>query len=263
LAICEEIGERRGVGTASGNMAIVYQDMGDYERAIELYGKALAINQEVGDRLGFGMANGNLGIVYKSLGDYARAAELFQTYYEIARDLGYKQGVGVAGLNLANLFQITGELPRAEEHLRKSEEIFREIGDKPTLTQVYASWAELKTSGSGPVQEALDYADRAFQLAQEVKSRGNLALAHWTYGNVFASSGDFARSEDHFRKALEGFEEMKQKRSLADVFLDYARMLKKGAAQGAFPPGQAEGFLGKARTIYEDLNLPHKVKECI
>jgi len=263
LAICEEIGERRGVGTASGNMAIVYQDMGDYERAIELYGRALAINQEVGDRLGFGMASGNLGIVYKSLGDYARAGELFQTYYEIARDLGYKQGVGVAGLNLANLYQITGELPKAEEHLRKSEEIFREIGDKPTLTEVYASWAELKCLEGGSVQEALDYADKAFQMAQEVKSRGNLALAHWTYGNVFASSGDFAKSEEHFRKALEEFEEMKQKRSLADVCLDYARMLKKGAAQGAFPPGQAEEFLGQARTIYEELNLPHKVKECI
>jgi hypothetical protein len=68
-----------------------------------------------------------------------------------------------------------------------------------------------------------------------VKSRGNLALAHWTYGNVFASSGDFARSDEHFRKALEGFEEMKQKRSLADVTLDYARMARKGAEQGAFP----------------------------
>jgi class 3 adenylate cyclase/tetratricopeptide (TPR) repeat protein len=263
LAICEEIGERRGTGTASGNMAIVYQDMGDYERAIELYGKALAIAQEVGDRLSFGMASGNLGIVYKSLGDYARATELFQTYYEISRDFGFKQGVGVAGLNLATLFQITGELPKAEEHLRKSEEIFRETGDKPTLTEVYASWADLKCLDGSSVQEALDYADRAFQLAQEVKSRGNLALAHWTYGSVFASSGDFARSEEHFRKALEGFEEMKQKRSLADVCLDYALMLKKGAVQGAFPPGQAEGFLGKARTIYGELNLPHKVKECI
>jgi len=70
-------------------------------------------------------------------------------------------------------------------------------------------------------------------------------------------------SQINNQKALEGFEEMKQKRSLADVTLDYARMARKGAEQGAFPTDLAGEYFNKARTLFEELRLPHKVKECV
>ena len=53
-AVAREIGDRRGEGQRLGNLGIAYRNLGQVERAIELYEAALAVAREVGDRRGEG-----------------------------------------------------------------------------------------------------------------------------------------------------------------------------------------------------------------
>lgn len=47
LAISRESGDRRGEGTALGNLGVAYAVLGQVERAIEFYEQALAIFEEI------------------------------------------------------------------------------------------------------------------------------------------------------------------------------------------------------------------------
>ena len=49
LAIAREIGDRRGEGTALGNLGIAYSGLGEVERAIDLLEQAPWIGQEIKD----------------------------------------------------------------------------------------------------------------------------------------------------------------------------------------------------------------------
>ena len=74
LVISREIGDRRGEGTALGNLGIAYADLGEVRRAIEYYEQALVISREIGDRRGEGEPLGNLGNAYAGLGEVRRAS---------------------------------------------------------------------------------------------------------------------------------------------------------------------------------------------
>jgi len=64
LKVAKEIGDRNGEGRGYGNIGIVYDSLGDYQKATEYHEKDLKIAQEIGDRAGEGAAYGNLGNAY-------------------------------------------------------------------------------------------------------------------------------------------------------------------------------------------------------
>jgi len=61
-----EVGDRAGEGTTLNNLAALYQDSGQPQRALSLYEQALSIMREVGDRAGETTILNNLAAVYQS-----------------------------------------------------------------------------------------------------------------------------------------------------------------------------------------------------
>ncbi|HTY08103.1 MAG TPA: tetratricopeptide repeat protein [Candidatus Edwardsbacteria bacterium] len=253
------IGDKKAVATAYGNMAIVHQEQGEYGLALERFQKALDINQEVGDRMAVAMNFGNMGLVYKSQGDYARAEELFTAYRDTSREIGYKQGIGVASLNLANLYHHhRGDAARAEALLREIEPLFTELGDKASLCEMYMGWADLKGEMAGGLPEAMQLADKARALAEEVGSQVWQGQVEWTYGNLMAAAGKPRESGQYFEKAMAVFEATGRRQYLADLCRDYAKMLR-GTPDGA---ARADALLARARDLYTALGLTDKAAEC-
>src|SRR5919109_466740 len=81
------------------NLGIVYRQLGDYPKAVEFYGKALAIAKAPpGDRAGEGRALNNLGNVYQSLGDYSKAQELFQQALAVFQDINARYAITMVNL---------------------------------------------------------------------------------------------------------------------------------------------------------------------
>ena len=75
LEICRELGDKNCIGTFLGNIGVVYDDLGQYDKALEYYEKALVIDREIGDREGEGNDLTNIGVVYWNLGHYYKALE--------------------------------------------------------------------------------------------------------------------------------------------------------------------------------------------
>ena len=266
LSRLEEIGDQSGVGAALNNLGNIHYAVGEYDRAFELFQRAVGIAEEIGNRRSLGIARGNLGTVYEAKGDADRAQGQYRFSLETFEAIGYKQGIGEAHSRLGSVGLQTGRLQEAERHLRKSEAVLTAVGNRHGLVDVYRRRAELKNAqavpASGPDPDALGWAEKALQLVEELKSKDGLGRCHGTFGKIYASSGDFQSSEEHFRKALAVFEELGVKTALADAWLEYARMLQQAAAKGVTLEGKAGDCLEKARRLYQDLNLPHKVKEC-
>jgi len=61
-AISEELGDRKGVAAACGNLGNCYHRTGQYAQALELYAEARAIFEELGDRASLAKAYTNLGL---------------------------------------------------------------------------------------------------------------------------------------------------------------------------------------------------------
>jgi class 3 adenylate cyclase/tetratricopeptide (TPR) repeat protein len=263
LEICEKIGDVQSCGAMLMNLANLYVETGDYDRGIELYGKAMGSAKETGDRFVYALLTGNVGGLYIKRGDCTRGMELSRMAYEVSREMGDKEGMGNALINFAEAHTLLREWEQAEKCLREAEGYVKDLGEKPNLALVYSKWSEMKSSGGGTPEEALGYAEKAYQLAEELSSKVRLAACHWVYGKAYASAGDYDKAGEHFQKAFLGYEENKDKRGLADAYLDYAQMLKAAAEKGLRPPALAETYFAKARGIYQEMKLLHMVQRCL
>lgn len=259
LDIGLRIGDKKAVATAYGNMAIVHQERGEYDLALERYQRSLEINQESNDRMAVAMNFGNMGLVYKSRGELARATELFTAYRDTSREIGFKQGVGIAGINLADIRKLEGRPDLAEQCFREVIPIFTEVEDKASLCEVYTALADIKGEAVDTMPEALKYAGRAREMAEQLGSATRLGHVEWTYGNLRAAAGAHRESAEHFEKALAIFEQAGQRRTLADCCHDFARSLRVSGPDAA---GRAGALLARAQGLYTELGLDAKAAEC-
>ena len=67
-------------GSHLGNLGSAYSNLGQIEKAMVYYEKALAISREIGDRENEGCWLGNIGLTYVNLGQIEKA----MVYYEKA-----------------------------------------------------------------------------------------------------------------------------------------------------------------------------------
>ncbi len=62
----EALGHKEGMANSYSNLGIVYQTLGEVEKALEMNSKALAIDEALGIKEGMAITYGNLGTVYQT-----------------------------------------------------------------------------------------------------------------------------------------------------------------------------------------------------
>jgi tetratricopeptide (TPR) repeat protein len=103
-------GDKRGVAVILHQQAILAQGQGDYTEARRLYGESLKLKEELGDKQGIATTLHQLGMLAQQQGDYTEARRLYGESLKIAEELGDKQGIAQTLHNLAALAQRQGRL---------------------------------------------------------------------------------------------------------------------------------------------------------
>ncbi|MCL6436312.1 MAG: tetratricopeptide repeat protein [Leptolyngbyaceae cyanobacterium HOT.MB2.61] len=170
LSTAQEIGDRRGEGSSLGNLGLAYNRLGQYERAIDYIQQYLTISRELEDLRGEGNALGNLGNAYYRLGQYERAIDLYQELLTISRELDNPKGKGAALGNLGNAYRILGQYEQAIDFLQQSLAITREIGDR------HSEGNALGNLGSAyynlrQYERAIDLHQQALVISREIGDR--------------------------------------------------------------------------------------------
>jgi tetratricopeptide (TPR) repeat protein len=133
------------MGASLGNIGVVHVDKGDYDTALDYYGRSLAIQEELGDKRGMGYNLGNIGTVHKNKGDYNKALDYYGRSLAIQEELGDKAGMGGSLNNIGIVHSNKGDYDKTAEYLEKSFSIQKEIGLKEleTTTYLYLSYKHL------------------------------------------------------------------------------------------------------------------------
>ena len=69
----------------AGNMGVTYDNMGEYQRALESHQKDLALQRELGNRASEAIALNNIGTAYSGLGAYQKALDAYTAALDINR----------------------------------------------------------------------------------------------------------------------------------------------------------------------------------
>jgi tetratricopeptide (TPR) repeat protein len=207
LTAARQLKDRASEGRHLGNLGYVYDDLGEYRRAIEFYEQRLAIAREIDDQRGERAALVNLGNTYINLGEARRAVEFCEQALVIARALNERRYEGTALGTLGLAYSALGETRRAVEVYEQRLTIAREVGDRRGEESVLGNLGNAYDN-LGETQRAIEFYEQALVIACEIGDRLGEGCGLFNIGLALDKLGDRAKAIAHVEAALEIFEQI-------------------------------------------------------
>ncbi|MEM7380696.1 MAG: response regulator, partial [Bacteroidota bacterium] len=117
-------------------LGLVYENIYEYDKALDYYLKALAINRRNNIPLNTAINLVNIGDLYLNLNEFGKALPYFNESLDINQKINNQQGVASVTRHLAQLYQKTGELKRSIDYASTSLDVSRKIGRKVISAEV-------------------------------------------------------------------------------------------------------------------------------
>jgi tetratricopeptide (TPR) repeat protein len=126
LKAYRELGNKKMVGTELNNLALVADDRGDQERALQLYRESLIMQPEAEQATTLS----NIAMIHSQRKEYKQAIKLLRQAIDIDRRNGDTHTTAIHQINLGTALSKAKQYPTAEKELQAGLSAIRLVGDK-------------------------------------------------------------------------------------------------------------------------------------
>lgn len=207
--------QARAVGKNYNNLGNVYEALGDYDSAIAAYQQSLQTAQGVEDRAGEGIAIGNIGHVHALRGNQAAALENYEKSLAIAREISDRQSESYQLLNIGLAHHALRDFAKAAEFYQLSLEIAQEIGDTPIQVGALGNLGLAAADANQP-NTAIAYFQRALSLSEGLQNPSLAMMTRNNLGHTLLAEKRLEEAEKHLRDAISSLETLRS--GLDDAF---------------------------------------------
>ncbi len=149
LDIFRKAGERRWENIARMNLAVLYSEVGELDRAEELLLQGLHAGRAVGDRISTTMYVFNLGLLELDRGDGPTAQQHLREAMADARETGDGRAAGIAAGCLGIALALEGQAEAAVPLLAEGRQVAEARGEAPPAA-LFAAWSAVVRGVSIP-----------------------------------------------------------------------------------------------------------------
>ncbi|WP_293363228.1 tetratricopeptide repeat protein, partial [Microcoleus sp. CAWBG52] len=122
------IGDVQGKAATLHQLAIIYANQGEVEKAIAFYQQSLELKEKIGDVQGKATTLHNLAGIYANLGEVEKAIAFYQQSLELKEKIGDVQGKAATFAMLGQLLaDEKGDFDEALNYLQQSLEILQHL----------------------------------------------------------------------------------------------------------------------------------------
>ena len=156
LEIFLELDKKKEIAKCLHNLAIIYHNKNEYNRAIDYFSQSIGIQKEIcTQRREEAMSLTSLATCYSSSGQYEKAIALYNQALPIHREFKNRQFESVSLQGLGDSYTAIGDPQKSLEFHKKALEMARAVGERRT-----EAWCLFK------IAAALAKLDRAFEAIQ-------------------------------------------------------------------------------------------------
>ncbi len=186
----ETLDMRHHALTAMNGVAILYNRMGDYVQARDIYTAALAQQREAGMLREQAVTLHNLGRAHEYLQEWAEARRSFTESLAINREIHYARGEAYALRGLAAVANGLGDSRSALATLEQAAALQRETPDARLRAQIDLARG-IALHGVGRLDASAAALRAAIDVFRSGEARGELAASHAELASVEAARGDW------------------------------------------------------------------------
>ncbi len=232
------------------NLANDYFRLGDLERAITFYHRALETLDSMNrDSKSFAQKYMDISQHYKSVGKLTMAREYAMQSLAVYEMRDEQRLVGMTHLRLGKALERQSDLDGAESEYRQAIAIERDLNDEVSASICHTSLAELLLKREQTV-EAEQEAQEALKFAQssgDAQTQGQALIA---LAQIRHKAEDFAAADRYFTQALELLDASNSHELAASAYFRFANMLEER--------GEVQRSLTAIKKAYEHQRLGNR-----
>ena len=207
--------EHEKTATSYNNIGLVYDNKGDYAKALEYHFKALTIWEKVLGREHPSTATSynNIGLVYDKKGDYGKALEYHFKGLAIREEvLGTKHpDTANSYNNIGLVYMKQSDYDKALKYYFKALAIRENalVTEHPSTATLYNNIGAVYKA-QDDYGKALEYHFKALAIKEKTlgTEHPDTATSYNNIGSVYVSQGDYGKALEYYFKALEIFEKV-------------------------------------------------------
>ena len=216
LKIFEERKDKKEIQSELINIGVIYYKKADYSKALEYYFKSFKIQNELGDKEGIAITLNNIGAIYNDQGDIYKALNYHKRSLKIREELADKEGIAQSLNHLGSLYKDQNDTIKALEYYERSLKIREEIEDKEGIANTLSNIGYIYEI-QGNFQKALEYYERSLKIREEIGHYEGIANSLHLIGNYFREQGDITRALEYYNNALIIIKKIGNKKMMAFI----------------------------------------------
>lgn len=196
--IYERLGSDMQRAGAYNGLAILNDDLGQEDKAIELYNRSLKLYEKIDDTLGRANVHANLGLLYLYRGELDRSEYHLQQQGYLDTLLGTDYGLAFHYDFLSGLRQEQGRTEDALDLAMQGLELRETLPSHYNRAESYNSVAGILLD-LGRYKEARSYAEKVLEFREDHESLSQESIALKVLSDAYEAEGDAATALRYYR----------------------------------------------------------------
>ncbi|HXD92515.1 MAG TPA: tetratricopeptide repeat protein [Bacteroidia bacterium] len=199
LKVCEETGNKKGVGACYGSIGIVYKNQSDYAKALEYGLKNLKIAEELNDKKGIARCYSNIGLIYSEQNSILKALDYYLKSLKLAKEINDKSSIESCYSNIGIIYVEQFKYPEALTYYLSALQLSKEIDDQQGVGTCYVNLSDLYNKLTN-YKQAICYGDSALQITKQTDDIDNASLAYENLATAYSKIGKYKEAyENHVK----------------------------------------------------------------
>ena len=191
--IAESISDFKRQAEALNKIGVVYRNLSDYDKALNMYTQALMLSEKIKDSIQIAYSLNNLGGIYRLEGNYEEALRYILEALGIFEKKNDKEGMSFCTINIGLIYRRQNSPLMALKYLNYALIIRNEIKDLPGKALALNLIAEVNFE-IGKIEEALKYYLQVEKEYSAIDDQKGLAATWGGIAGVYFSKNDLDKT---------------------------------------------------------------------
>jgi len=206
LIYAQKIKYPKGEAEAYRNIGNIYNDRGNYQKALDDHSAALKIYEAIGDSNGIAACYNNIGNVFYGRGNYSEALKNYFSALKINKETGNKNWSAINYDNIGGIYYLLGNYPEALKNYLAALKIYEDdsSGSAEDKNEIAAAYINVGTVYSAQKNntEALKNYFAALKINEGTGNNNGIATAYNNIGSVYHAHYNYSKALKNYFAAL-------------------------------------------------------------
>ncbi|WP_158975231.1 tetratricopeptide repeat protein [Cellulophaga sp. L1A9] len=195
-------GLKRSKNVSLNGIGNIYQNLKQYNVAIEIFKKSLALEEELHNKLGQAINNQNIGECYEELGDLKNALNYYRKSLAFNEEMDNDMGRVICNNSIAQVFIKQKKTLKAQQILKTTLSKSIALGDHFISSSVFINlgWALMDL---GEYESSEENLVEGIRLSVKYDLPRSQAVGYNHLSNLYIKKNDYKKSLEYYKKSKE------------------------------------------------------------